>query len=132
MIVSKSINDLRCHILQPSGQWLWLPVSESAYYKSLVDGSSKYFDDYYKLLTLFTPEANYQKEISYNQFLELYTTIRISFDCNKSPKIKINNNEVLDGQHRLSILLYLYSNIKLQFDNNELTAVDLGSNKKNN
>jgi hypothetical protein len=120
-----SISDLMCHILQSNGDWLYLPVGNSAYYKSLETGSDIPFQEYHKLLNKYLVPIRPVNEISYTEFLELFVNITRGEFCIQEPHITVNKDlTVADGQHRLAILMYYYGpDTLLQIENEKVIGI---------
>lgn len=108
------ISSLCAHVLHPNGEWKWVNIKQSPYYQTLVKNDAEAFNEYNALLKKHTPPENYNSEISYEQFIELKNNIHIKWDAESVVNIK--ESRIYDGQHRLSILLYLLGDIEIEID----------------
>jgi hypothetical protein len=124
------ISDLKFHILQDDGQWRWLPITESAYYKSLretdPDVARGIFNAYHLLLEKYLAPIRPVNEINYGQFLALFVDIAAEGFRFKGNPITFEQGtlNVTDGQHRLSILYFLHGDeVELKVIDNKVVAV---------
>lgn len=118
------LQDLRVHVVQQNGLWMWLPVSSSPYYLTILHDDKSYFENYHELLKKYSRHT-FHKEISYKDFERLFLSIKDRFIFSE-PFIRSspdNPYHILDGQHRLAILQFLYENPKLCFFNNEMKLI---------
>ncbi len=134
------LDDLKITKVNEDGSFSPYPITESEYFKSLVDNNSTKYNTYLDQLEKY----HYKKPISetsemtYEQFQALRWDIQVSLGFKiQNSKIKIGeNNVVLDGQHRLAILQYIYGKdylLAVEIDeNNEVIRfwgkVDFGNN----
>jgi hypothetical protein len=118
------ITDLKVHVCQKDGSWMWLPVKKSAYATGGLDD----FEDYHELLKLhLPPESPYELEMSWDQFQE----VRWSIICHgfkiMEPPITLHpkfKGLVVDGQHRLAVLYQKFGeNCKLEIEDNKVIGV---------
>ncbi len=133
------LDDLKITKVNEDGSFSPYPITESEYFKSLVDNNSTKYNTYLDQLEKY----HYKKPISetsemtYEQFQDLRCDIQVTEGFKiQDPKIKIINNIILDGQHRLSILQNIYGEdylLAVEIDeNNEVIRfwgkVDFGNN----
>lgn len=102
------LSDLKVIDMQQDGTVKIIPINESPNYLCLLKLGTPEFDEIYyeyerRQLLL---NKNYKiRDSSY--YLELLDRLKKGFDSNKQ-KIKVSNNVVWDGYHRVCILYYLY------------------------
>lgn len=101
------IGDLKALVCDDQGNWPAVPLSESPYFKALVTGDRSHFDAYFERLRQFSPA--FEDELDYEGFQALAFTIGTQGSRPKKMKtIQIEDGLILDGQHRLAILLALH------------------------
>lgn len=127
------LKDLQISLIQPDGTFVYFPLKESPYYKSLLKLDHGIFDKYRDQLALwfYKKPITSKEEITYAEFLKLHNDIRDNGFKIMEPKIRIEDNvRVLDGQHRLSILLYLYGEyFEVEIEHNRVVGVLMGNTK---
>lgn len=127
-MITLPLSEVRVMVYQRDGTCPSLPLDHSPYYQTLVDGHVKVWR-YYKLniLPRWSPGSSLM-ERSYRQFKKLARSIRRDGFDPSPPRVTFDEDGVtaLDGQHRLSILLWLYGpNLMLEIENNEVMGIIL-------
>lgn len=101
------ISDLKVSNLNADGVWTIGSILDGPMYRSLAEGDMRHYDDYRRRLTTFYPFQD-QFVIRSDQYLALVDSIRREFrffsDC---PIVLSIDDQILDGQHRLSTILHL-------------------------
>lgn len=129
------ISDLRVHAVQDNGDWLWVAVRASIYYRvlqaSLVSPREQIvlgeeWEHYQELLKQYSPHTA-GNELSLGEFLGLAEKVdEEGFDVRLAP-ITIDCGHplhVLNGQHRLSILFNNYAEkLTLRFEDSLLDSI---------
>ena len=101
------LGDLKAMVCDDRGNWPAVPLSESPYFKALATGDRSHFDHYHERLRQFSP--TFDTEINYEGFQDLaYRMATLGARPKKMKTIRIENGLILDGQHRLAILLALH------------------------
>jgi hypothetical protein len=123
--ISKTyIDNLLVHVVQPDGKWLWLPVIESPYFITLDTRERKPFDEYHTILKRESPES-FRSEMSYDEFIFMAN----NFNADRVFVDNITTEDgirVLDGQHRLSVLRYMFgSGVTIEQANNTVIKINL-------
>lgn len=115
------ITDLRVIVYQHDGRKERLAVDGSPYYHALNKGIEP-FRAYMSILGRYSPKT-YRAERGWRAFRRLAGRIdERGFDFSP-PRVRLDTDgrTVLDGQHRMAILLYLHGpGLRCGFDNNEL------------
>ena len=101
------LGDLKAMVCDDQGNWPAVPLAESPYFKTLATGDRSHFDAYYERLRQFSP--TFGEELDYDGFQALAFVIGTQGPRPKKMKtIRIEDGLILDGQHRLAILLALH------------------------
>lgn len=102
------LSDLKVSNLNAEGVWAIGSILDGPMYRSLSNGDIGYYDEYRSILTTFCPFQD-QFVIRGDQYLNLVDSIRRGFqflpDC---PMVLSVDNQILDGQHRLSAVLHIH------------------------
>jgi hypothetical protein len=102
--------------------WVNRPIDQSPIYTSLFDEFSSH-DLYMARLTELFPDI--PNVVSTKQYDELFKSIvDFGFDLSKEPRVRIDDNCIIDGHHRISILLKMFGPDKrLVFKENQLVGL---------
>jgi hypothetical protein len=102
--------------------WVNLPIHQSPIYLSLFDDFVSH-DLYMNRLMESFPEI--PNVVSTEQYKELVRSISEGgFDPLIEPRVKVDENRIIDGHHRASILFHMFGpDKKLIFKGNQLTGV---------
>jgi hypothetical protein len=108
------LGDLKAVLVESQGDW-WpefqthgrlVPLSESPYFKALATGDRSHFDTYYETLREFSP--GFADELDYEGFQALALSMGTQGPRPKKMRtVRIEDGVILDGHHRLAILLAL-------------------------
>lgn len=104
------ISQLNITKIQEDGSFIPYPIWESEYFKALEAGDREIYDEYHKLLEKhhYKNPITETEEINYEEFIALYHDIITNGFNIQEPYINISeDNDVLDGQHRVSIIYHL-------------------------
>ena len=102
------LSDLKVIDIQQDGTVRIIPINESPNYLCLLKLGTPEFDEIYNEYEhrqLFLNKDYKMRGSTY--YLELLDNLKKGFDCTK-PKIKVSNNLVWEGHHRICLLYYLY------------------------
>lgn len=88
------------------GEWKRIPLSESPYFKSYSTDDRKLFNQYREVLRKFSP--TFDTEINWAGFCQLAKSLKKGINPKRMQNIQIEDGVVLNGQHRLAILLALH------------------------
>jgi len=112
-MMKEKISNLHVHVLSEDGKWQYLPLEDSPYYQYLISLNHSIHDRYTYILKMHDRPV-----LSYKEFLTIFRDIRyVGYD--KYKKWWVNNYEyklLRDGQHRASIIYYLYGDIDVSFE----------------
>lgn len=119
------LSDVSITKIQSDGQFLAFPIQESEYYRALTKSSEATYQLYLDRLVAY----HYKRpitdadEMNYDQFESLFQDIKErGFDATREPRIKILNNEVIDGQHRVVIMFTINPNSIVEVNNKGLVT----------
>ena len=105
------------------------PIRESFFYRSLVGGDRKLYDDYRELTNStcgWVKRRSHRRVSSYEEFVELFNDIRdngwdVKSYIQLGKRRRGESDLIQDGQHRASILLFLDENIKVNIRRRKAT-----------
>jgi hypothetical protein len=124
-----SFRDLRITKVNEDGSFSPHMIKESEYYKALEayshEESKQIFNAYKERLAKHHYKRPFEEipERTFDQFIELFTGIIDHFDLSKGDILINDRNEITDGQHRVSILCYLFGyGASFEVENGKVTA----------
>jgi len=118
------LKDLRVSLIQPDSTFKYVPIDEGVYCAVLNLFSIGWDSEPLQIYEVYMSELDKyhyrgktaSTEISYEEFMNLLFDIRDKGFKIQDPKIKLEGNKVLNGQHRAAILYYLYPDAELTVD----------------